>query len=338
MTDEKKSKASAPAASRNLIVTTGEGQTGHLIAELLLTDEHFSSQLAQLYVATCNSEHQHIADLEEKGASIVACTPGDLEGTTKAFKDTGADTILVVPPSVDNKLDASKEMLQATKNANIPNVVLLSSAGCDMAERDAQPRLREFIDIETELMAAKGDTGTETGHSPCIIRAGFYAENLLLYNKQAQDKGKLPLPIGPTHKFAPVSLGDIALLAAHVVTESGPHGLGDKVRGQLITVTGPMMAAGEEVAEAASQGLGTKMEFEEISEEDAKKVLQDQAEISDAEKEYLLEYYALVRAGKTNYISTHAFHDITGTHPTELTEFFKTYSDEFKPKKRRTRK
>jgi len=68
--------------------------------------------------------------------------------------------------------------------------------------------------------------------------AGFYAENLLLYNKQAQDKRKLPLPIGPTHKFAPVSLGDIALLAAHVVTESGPHGLGDKVWGQLITVTG----------------------------------------------------------------------------------------------------
>jgi len=144
-----------------------------------------------------------------------------------------------------------------TKNAGIPNVVLISSAGCDMAERDAQPRLREFIDIETELMSAKGDTGTETGHSPCIIRfiflpphtrfisdsirmcsAGFYAENLLLYNKQAKDKGTLPLPIGPTHKFAPVSLGDIALLAAHVVTESGPHGLGDKVRGQLITITG----------------------------------------------------------------------------------------------------
>jgi len=168
---EKKSNAPTPAASRCLIVTTGEGQTGHLIAELLLTDEHFSSRLARLYVATCNSEHQHIADLEKKGAFIVACTPGDLKGTTKAFMHTGADTILVVPPSVDNKLNASKEMLQATKNAKIPNVVLLSSAGCDMAERDTQPRLREFIDIESELMAAKG---TEIRHSPCIIRWGSF--------------------------------------------------------------------------------------------------------------------------------------------------------------------
>jgi hypothetical protein len=29
---------------------------------------------------------------------------------------------------------------------------------------------------------------------------------------------------------------------------------------------GPMMTAGEEIAEAASQGLGTNMEFENISE------------------------------------------------------------------------
>jgi hypothetical protein len=49
--------------------------------------------------------------------------------------------------------------------------------------------------------------------------------------------------------------------------------------------------------------------------------------------EYLLEYYSLVRDGKTNYISTIGFHDVTGTHPTEPPDFFKTYKDEFMPKK-----
>jgi hypothetical protein len=37
--------------------------------------------------------------------------------------------------------------------------------------------------------------------------AGFYAENLLLYSKQAQEEGILPLPVGDTHKFAPIALG-----------------------------------------------------------------------------------------------------------------------------------
>lgn len=45
--------------------------------------------------------------------------------------------------------------------------------------------------------------------------------------------------------------------------------------------------------------------------------------------EYLLEYYALVREGKTNYISTLAFHDTTQMHPQEPVEFFKVYQGEF---------
>ena len=50
-----------------------------------------------------------------------------------------------------------------------------------------------------------------------------------------------------------------------------------------------------------------------------------------SELEYLIEYYSLVREGKTNYISTTAFHDITGAHPQEPDEFFKAYAQEFKP-------
>jgi hypothetical protein len=67
-------------------------------------------------------------------------------------------------------------------------------------------------------------------------------------------------------------------------------------------------------------------------------LLDTQADIHDAEKEYLLEYYALVREGKTNYISTHAYHDITGAHPQEPADFFKSYAGEFKPKKRKVAK
>lgn len=45
-----------------------------------------------------------------------------------------------------------------------------------------------------------------------------------------------------------------------------------------------------------------------------------------AEREYLLEYYALVRAGKTNYVSTTAMLAFFGHHGQEPTEFYKTYS------------
>jgi len=57
-------------------------------------------------------------------------------------------------------------------------------------------------------------------------------------------------------------------------------------------------------------------------------------DIDDSEKEYILEYYSLVREGKTNYIATTAFHDVTGQHPTEPDEFFRMYADELRPKKK----
>ena len=48
--------------------------------------------------------------------------------------------------------------------------------------------------------------------------------------------------------------------------------------------------------------------------------------------QYLLEYYSLVREGKTNYISTTAFVNVTGNHPQEPEEFFKVYKDSFAAK------
>lgn len=67
---------------------------------------------------------------------------------------------------------------------------------------------------------------------------------------------------------------------------------------------------------------------------EAKRVLKSQSDSDISEQEYLLEYYSLVREGKTNYISTTAFHDVTGQHPTEPDDFFKLYATELRPKKK----
>jgi len=45
-----------------------------------------------------------------------------------------------------------------------------------------------------------------------------------------------------------------------------------------------------------------------------------------------------VREGKTNYISTAAFHDVTGVHPQEPVEFFKVYEKEFKGEEHESKK
>ena len=78
------------------------------------------------------------------------------------------------------------------------------------------------------------------------------------------------------------------------------------------------------------------MEHDDIGEEEAKELLGDQ--IDTAEREYLLNYYKLVKSGHANYVATHGFKDITGQEPMDMTAFFKTYATDFKPKKRKTSK
>ncbi|KLJ10894.1 hypothetical protein EMPG_09831 [Blastomyces silverae] len=328
--------------SRNICVTAVDGHTGHLITELLLTDANFKKQFDSVCGLSLHPDASRCKELERLGAKIIPHMPGNAQKLAKTLEETGADTICLIPPAHKDKYNITCELIEATKMANVPNACFISSVGADLAERDKQPRLRQFIDLECLFMSCKGDPSTSTGHSPVVIRAGFYAENLLLYSPQAKEEGTLPLPIGKQNKFAPMALGDLAQVVAHVLTGKGKHGFSDAHRGQLMVLTGPMLVAGEELATAASQALGTPLKFSDISEEEAKKVLRAQGESDESELEYLLEYYSLVREGKTNYISTTAFHDVTGSHPQEPPDFFKTYRDEFVPehtnKKRKTGK
>ncbi|RPD58586.1 NAD-P-binding protein, partial [Lentinus tigrinus ALCF2SS1-7] len=330
-------KGAAEKSSRRILVTAGEGQTGRLIIDLLATDDDYTSKYDELTALVFSEEAKSVLE-EYDSVKVIIFDPKDDEMLVKSMELV--DTCLLIPPARKDKAKITRQLIDAAKKAKtVQNLVFLSSVGADYAERDKQPRLREFIDLEVLAMQPKGDPSTgDTGHSPCIIRAGFYAENLLLYTKQAQGEGKLPIPIGENHKFAPVALGDVAQVAAHVITSEGPHGLADDVRSQILVVTGPQLVAGPELAQAASQALGTKMEFEAIDEATAKKILNSPqgAEVDEAEREYLLEYYSLVREGKTNYTATTSMLAYFGTRGQEPTEFFATYSEEFKPKKRRT--
>jgi len=194
--------------SRKVCITSVDGQTGFLIAELLLTDERFSSKIDSLVGLAMDPSSPKAKELATLGGTVLPHIHGRERDVIATLKKTGCDTLCLIPPAHPSKFDISIELANAAKKSGtVQNVLLISSAGCDYAERDQQPRLREFIDIESAVLSTKGDAKTPAGHSPCVIRAGFYAENLLLYSQQARNEGIMPLPIGENHKFAPIALG-----------------------------------------------------------------------------------------------------------------------------------
>ncbi|OJJ96344.1 hypothetical protein ASPACDRAFT_54688 [Aspergillus aculeatus ATCC 16872] len=292
--------------SRQLCITSVDGHT----------DIQQNKTIGSITGPSLYPDADSSKELNKLGAKIVPHDPGRLKDMVLTLQGVGDDAIYNI----------TVELIEATRKANIPNVCFVSSAGCDLADREKQPRLREFTDLEAMFMSSKGDPSTSTGHSPVVVRAGFYAENLLVYSRQTQEEGTLPLPVGVDHKFAPIALGDVAQVVTHVSSGEEKHGFSHRHRGQLMVLTGPLLSTGDELATAASNALGVDLKFEDIPEY-AKKVLQAQTDSSEIQ--YLLEYYSLVREGKTNDISTTAFHDVTGGHPQEPPNFFKTYSESF---------
>jgi hypothetical protein len=156
--------------SRKLCITAVDGNTGFLIAELLMTDERFSKHLASITGLSLHPTAAKCKELKEMGVNVVPHKPGKLRAMVSTLEEMGVDTICLIPPAHADKYDITVELVEAAKKAGVQNVLFISSAGCDVAESNKQPRLRQFIELEKLVMQTKGDTSTPTGHSPVIIR------------------------------------------------------------------------------------------------------------------------------------------------------------------------
>jgi hypothetical protein len=154
--------------ARNICITACDGQTGFCIAELLLTHPDFSKKVDSVTGLTLHPHSRKVSELKKFGATIVHHIPGREREVVKLLKETQCNTICLVPPTHEEKSDIVRELISATKKAGILNGLFISSAGCDLAERDKQPRLREFIDMETMFMSS--DPKTKLARSICIIR------------------------------------------------------------------------------------------------------------------------------------------------------------------------
>lgn len=155
---------------RNICITAVDGQTGFLIAELLLTNPNFKLTFTSVVGLSLHPDSEKCQELKKLGAEIIPHVPGRAKDMVDVLKQSKADTICLIPPTHHDKYEITLELVEATKKVGIPNVCLISSAGADMADEKKQPRLREFIHIESAIMNTTGDTKTEAGNSPVVIR------------------------------------------------------------------------------------------------------------------------------------------------------------------------
>lgn len=86
----------SPASTRKILVTAAEGQTGHLLVELLATHNDYVDKYQMLMALVFSEEAK--AELEEfESVEVIVYDPKDEETLVKSMEMV--DTCMLIPPA-----------------------------------------------------------------------------------------------------------------------------------------------------------------------------------------------------------------------------------------------
>jgi len=232
----------------------------------------------------------------------VQITEGDLARPETLVQPLrGVDRAMLISSSDPGMLDVQTNFIEAARNAGVAHVVKLSGI---IPELDSPFRFaRMHAEIERRLEAS----GLAFTH----LRAGEFMPSYFRQVPSIVAKGALFLPMEDA-RIASVDVGDIAEVAAIVLTTSGHEG-------KIYPLTGPEALTMTEVAAKLSAATGKTIRYVNVSPGDAKK-----ARLAAGMPPFLVdaldELFAERRKGKESVVSS-TVQTILGRPATSFDEF-----------------
>ncbi|MGP0090472.1 MAG: SDR family oxidoreductase [Xanthobacteraceae bacterium] len=213
----------------------------------------------------------------------------------------GVDRAMLISSSVEAMLEVQSNFIDAAKSAGVKHVVKLSGI---MPEPDSPFRFaRMHGEIERRLEAS----GLAFTH----LRAGEFMPSYFRQVPSILAKGALFLPMEDA-RIASIDVGDIAEVAADVLTKDGHEG-------KIYPLTGPEALTMAEVAEKLSAAVGKKITYINVAPEDARKA-QLAAGVPPYTADALAELFAERRNGKEANVSP-VITTVFGRRATRFDEF-----------------
>jgi uncharacterized protein YbjT (DUF2867 family) len=213
----------------------------------------------------------------------------------------GVDRAMLISSSEPAMLEIQSNFIAAAASAGVAHVVKLSGI---MPELDSPFRFaRMHGEIERRLEAS--------GMAFTHLRAGEFMPSYFRQVPSIIAKGALFLPM-ENAKIASIDVGDIAEVAATVLTNPGHEG-------KIYPLTGPEALSMTEVAEKLSAVTGKRIQYVNVA-PDAAKTAQLAAGVPPYIADALAELFAERRKGKESQVSP-MVRMILGRQPTSFDEF-----------------
>ena len=282
--------------AKKVFVTGAAGQTGREVVKELTTN----AKNVEVWAGYRKDESGQKTFLQTIPNAHPCPCETNVESLTNCFRDV--QDLFIIPPSTDDKVTVAKAYIDAAKKANVKFVLLLSVLGADKKDYSWGD---QFHQIEEHLKSS----GVE---SWCILRTPFYAQNLLLYHQQLQE-GYLPLPVDSNNRFSQIDVCDVGKLVSAIFQDCSPH------KGKVYEITGSEAMSADHLAQLMSKTLNRDIKWKQISNDEARKILQHE-KVPEIEIKGLLDFYELAKTNCWSEVSGD-FEKICGCKPTPLAEF-----------------
>ncbi|OGP78263.1 MAG: NAD(P)-dependent oxidoreductase [Deltaproteobacteria bacterium RBG_16_49_23] len=287
--------------ANRILVTGATGNIGLQIVKQL-------SVLGENVRAAVHSA-KNVPIIKEAGAEPVELDFNRPETLRDAFR--GIEKVYLLTPLVPNMVEMGAHLVEEAKKGGVKYIVRSSGLGADIEPGITLSRWHREIE---KMIEASGIPYT-------FLRPNSFMQNYAnLFGYTIKTQNAFYLPVGDG-KAALVDVRDIAAAAAAVLTKSGHEN-------RAYNLTGPEALSNHEVAEILSKVTGRKINYVNVSEDDARRGMRE-AGMPEVIVEALIELYAIQRAGYTAALSPDV-ERVTGKKPMSFNQFATDYVEAFK--------
>ena len=225
----------------------------------------------------------------------------------------GVDKLFLLTPFQSNMVDLTSNLVSEAKKAKVKYIAKQSVMGADAEPGITPGRLHRQAEKIIE----------ESGIPFTFLRPNFFMQNFVnYYSNLIRSQGAFYMPAGYA-KVSFVDVRDIAAIAVHALTSTnGKH------EGKAHNITGGEALSHGQAAEILSERLGKKVNYINVSDEDARKGMKDMG-MDEWTINSIMELFEFARAGYWLAISP-VTEQITGNKTISFSQFAGDYAVAFK--------
>jgi uncharacterized protein YbjT (DUF2867 family) len=236
--------------------------------------------------------------------------PGTLATALK-----GVEKLFLLTPPQSTTVDFTSNLVREAKESGVKYIVKQSVIGADAGPEIAPTPIRLHRQAEKIIEESKIPF--------TFLRSNYYMQNFVnFYSHSVKTQGAFYVPAGDA-RISFVDVRDIAAIAVDSLTSTnGKH------EGKAYNITGGEALSHGQAAEILSEQLGRKVDYINVSDDDARKGMKDMG-MDEWIINSIIELFEFAKAGHWSAISP-VTEQITGSKPISFSQFASDYVVAFK--------